>query len=279
LDQAPVPLPRGLEESSGLAPVGGEAEDSLVWTHNDSGGEARLFAVDLSGRVRDSLWVDVDPTDLEALERSRCADGWCIYLADVGDNEERRQDAVVYRFSEPARGAQRTTAVAFPVRFPHGPTDVEAMFVLPDERIHLVSKGRSRPITVYRYPLPLRPGERVTLDVVQTLTAEAPSLAEYVTGAGATTDGRLVAIRSYEGLDLYRVEADTLAPMPGGRVVLRSLREAQGEAVTFLSDDRVLLTSEAGPLGRRGGLVVLRCDRLRGSARFDEDQDPVPAGG
>lgn len=255
-------LPEGLEESSGLAPAG-RPGSPVFWTHNDSGSEAILVAVDLAGRIVDSVRIEPAgdrPRDLEALERVACPEGRCLYLADVGDNEERREEAVIYRFPEPETHEERIVPTALPIRFPHGPTDVEAMFVLPGEKIHLVSKGRSRPVTVYRYPPPLRPGERVTLEVVQPLTFEPPSLPRYVTGAAASPDGSRVAIRTYESLRLYRVKAERLAPVAGGEVILRSLRESQGEAVTFLSDERLLLSSEAGPLGRRGGLTVLRCE-------------------
>lgn len=286
LDRAPVPLPEGVGESSGLAVVGGTGPTGsfstpagdpsgdetpvLLWTHNDSGSEPFLVAVDLSGHALDSVRLSPPPSvrirDLEALEAAICEEGRCLYAADVGDNEERRSDAAVHRLPEPelspegdgpGEGVVETTVL--PVRFPDGPTDVEALFVLPGEEIHLVSKGRSGPVTVYRYPPPLRPGRRVTLERVQTLGDGAPLLPAYVTGAAATSDGRTVAIRTYEALEFFRVGDGRLVRMPGMRMGLRTLREAQGEAVSFLPDGRVVLSSEAGPLGRRGGLAVLRC--------------------
>lgn len=279
-------------ESSGLAFVGGPAPvgdapgpnsgstasagRELLWTHNDSGSEPFLIAVDLAGSAVDSIRIAPDAggriRDLEALEGASCAEGRCLYVADVGDNEERRTDAAIHRLPEPrlssgsalseteaGPGTRVVETTALPVRFPDGPTDVEALFVLPGEEIHLVSKGRSGPVTVYRYPLPLRPARRVTLERVQVLTDDAPFLPAYVTGAATGPGGRTVALRTYESLEFFRVRDGRLLPMRGMRVELRTLREAQGEAVAFLPDGRVVLSSEAGPLGRRGSLAVLRC--------------------
>lgn len=290
LDGPLRPLPEGLGESSGLALVGGPAPvgdvpgatsdstwsagRSLLWTHNDSGSDPFLIAVDLAGNAVDSIRITPGTggriRDLEALEGATCAEGRCLYVADVGDNEERRTDAAIHRLPEPRlfSGSARPEAEAgtrvvettvLPVRFPDGPTDVEALFVLSGEEIHLVSKGRSGPVTVYRYPLPLRPGRRVTLERVQALTDDAPFLPAYVTGAARGPEGRTVALRTYESLEFFRVRDGRLEEMRGMRVELRTLREAQGEAVTFLPDGRVVLSSEAGPLGRRGSLAVLRC--------------------
>ncbi|MFP3948325.1 MAG: hypothetical protein ACOC8K_02540 [Gemmatimonadota bacterium] len=268
-DRRASPLASGLGESSGLAPAG-DLDSITFWTHNDSGSEPILYRVALDGSVSDSVRIatpQAQPRDLEAMERAPCPEGRCLYVADVGDNEERREDAVIYRFPEPEPGIGPVAATPLPIRFPEGPTDVEALFVLPGERIHLVSKGRSRPVTVYRYPRPLRPNERVTVERVQALTSDPPFLPRYVTGAAADPGGRLVAVRTYETLHFYGVEDGRLTPIRGGEVVLRSLREAQGEAVAFLPDGRLLLSSEAGPLGRRGGLVILRCPDLP-TARF-----------
>lgn len=306
-------LPPGLEEASGATPSAHDPD--LFWTHGDSGGEPDLWLVDRSGRARLVVRLDgVRPVDPEALAGARCPEGRCLYVADTGDNALARADPAIHRLVEPAppprsgdaegisngrdRGRERVAratraaravprirrpATSLPVAFPDGPRDVEAIFVLPGERIHLVSKGRSHPVTVYRYPLPLRPGERVTLEAVQTLTGDAPSFGRRVTGAAAwadggdeagsgearsgeaarrseeDSDGIAVVVRTYETLRFHRVDDGRLVPLEGGEVRLRTLREPQGEGVALAPDGRVLLVSEAGPLGRRGSVQTLRC--------------------
>lgn len=225
-----------------------------------------LFAVDRRGRLVDTVRIPgAENTDWEDLEAADCPAGRCLYLGDVGDNAERRRDVVLYRMVEPGPGDDpRARIDVFPVRFPDGPRDVEALFVLPGQRIHLVTKGRNHPVTVYRYPLPLRPGEEVTLEEVQRLTSGPAGLPDHVTGAAADSRGRTVVVRSYSDLRFYGVEEGRLRPLHGGALSLRTLREAQGEAVTFAPGGRLVLASEAGPWGRRGGLRLLRCPGISG---------------
>jgi hypothetical protein len=135
---------------------------------------------------------------------------------------------------------------------------MEAMFILPGEEVFFVSKGRSHPVTLYRYPPPLRAGERVTLEAVQDLSEARLSIPRQVTGADAAVDGTLVSLRSYEAISFFEVDAGRLVPIPGGRVDLRTLNELQGEAVALGPNGQVVLTSE-GILNRPASMVELRC--------------------
>jgi hypothetical protein len=146
------------------------------------------------------------------------------------------------------------------MELPDGPRDIEAMYVLPPEQIFFVTKGRNHPVTIYRYPLPLRSDEVVTLVEVQRLTTDRVARGRMVTGASATLDGSTVAIRTYETLEFFSVTAgERLLESDLGRVDLRSLGEAQGEGVGFGADGTVVLTSEsAGGVG--ASLTFLSCD-------------------
>lgn len=94
---------------------------------------------------------------------------------------------------------------------------------------------------------------------MQRLSVGAAGLGGQVTGASSASDGRRVAVRTYEALEFFDVMADTLARVEGGVVNLRTLRESQGEAVAIGPDGLVVLTSEAGPFGGAPGMNVLRC--------------------
>lgn len=200
--------------------------------------------------------------DWEDLAAGPCGEARCLYIADVGDNEENRADPGLYRVREPAPGdAETLPAERFPIRFPDGPRDVEAIYLLPGERVFLVSKGRNHRVEVYRVPAPLgRPGPPLELERIQTLTRVSPALPRHVTGGAATPDGALVALRTYETLVLYRPDREgRLEEVPGSRVNLRHLREPQGEAVAFLPGNRIVLTSEAGPFGEGPAIGRLTC--------------------
>lgn len=255
-----IALPQELVETSGVAV--GRLDPGLLWTHNDDGSD--LFAIDSTGVVRAAWRIRPRLRDWEDIEAAQCeAHGSCLYLADTGDNEERRPpgDARIARIAEPSVGAAgdgELAAEIFPIRFPDGPRDVEALFVLPGERLFVVTKGRSHPVTVYAYPPPLR-ADTVTLREVQRLGTDAAGLPDQVTGASASPRGDVVAVRSYQALEFFRVVQDTLARGEDGSVNLRPLRESQGEAIGLGADGLVVLTSEAGFFARAPGMNLLRC--------------------
>lgn len=168
-------MPDELLESSGLA--ASRRYPGVLWSHNDSGHDPVVFAIDttgqLLGRVRVSGARNVDWEDMELAPCAATGDDGgggqrsgkdCLYIADTGDNRLRRDDAAIYRVPEPAPGDTVTApAERFPVRFPDGPRDVEALYILPGGTVHLVSKGRGHPIAIYRYPPPLRAGEHIAI--------------------------------------------------------------------------------------------------------------------
>lgn len=270
-----VRLPGALDESSGVAQ--GLRDPSVLWTHNDDG--SVLFAVDPAGALLGSRPVRPRLGDWEDLAVAPCqSHGSCVYMADTGDNAERRPPGGirVLRIPEPEfpLADEPVSAEVFPLRLPDGARDIEALFVLPGERVYLITKGRNHAVTLYRYPGPLRP-DTVTMEEVQRLTSGAQPLADQVTGAAALADsgaeGATVAVRTYQSLSFYHMglESDSLMPLPDGLVNLRTLEEAQGEAVALGPNGLVVLTSEAGFFGAPGSMNVLRCASAasRGSVR------------
>jgi hypothetical protein len=255
----PHALPEGLDESSGVALS--RIHPGVFWSHND-GDVSLLYALNAEGQLL-SLVPFVAPrvADLEDLATGECPQGSCLYLADTGDNQEVRPRLQLLRVPEPGSLDRPglLEAEVFPISLPDGPRDIEAIFVLPGEEVFFISKGRRNPVTVYRYPRPLRPEETVTLEAVQNLSEGSMAIPAQITGADASTDGRLVVLRSYEALFFYRLEDGRLHPVEGGRVALGTLREPQGEGVAFGTDSRILLTSEAGIFGDVGGILELEC--------------------
>lgn len=260
----PFPLPESLDESSGVARS--RIHPGVLWSHND-GGDPILYALDTLGRLNTRISFHGERIwDMEDVAVGDCPGGSCIYLADTGDNQEVRPQVQILRIPEPStlNEGDTLTAEVFPIALPDGPRDIEALFVLPGGEVYLVSKGRSDPQTVYRYPAPLRPGERVTVQAVQNLSEGAMPIPAQITGADATPDGNTVAIRSYEALMFYRVEEGRLVPVDDGRVILRTLEEPQGEAVGFGPNGRIFLTTEAGNFGGTAALRVLECASIGG---------------
>src|SRR5262245_44719285 len=78
----PTALP-DVVESSGLAIS--RRTPGVLWTHNDSGSDAVLFAIDKDGRLLGRVRVPVRTRDWEDVSAARCPSGDCLYIADIGD--------------------------------------------------------------------------------------------------------------------------------------------------------------------------------------------------
>lgn len=255
-------LPSEIDEASGLAVSRTHA--GLVWTHND-GDEGVLYGLELpagGGRARVVARVQVPGPfqDVEDLDMGPCGEGWCLYLADTGDNAERRDRVTVVVVAEPAPGDSVSEPGAvrrLALTFPDGPRDVEAMVVLGGA-VHLLSKGRSGPPTWYRAPADAGAGPHV-LQPLGSVGVDRPATPDMITGAALLPgpDGR-VLVRSYQGLEVHDLGGATVRRV-AGPVTIRHLGEPQGEAVAVTPDTALLLASEAGPMGRGGGVIRLRC--------------------
>jgi hypothetical protein len=254
-----MPLPEHVHESSGAAwsPRGG----GLLWTHNDSG-DPELVGVDERGAERARVRLTgATVTDWEDIAAAPCAGGHCLYVADIGDNKAERRSITIYRVPEPAPGATATApAEALNATYPDGPQDAEAIFVLPDGTLHVVSKGETGPAALYRYPLPLRPGATVMLEKVAGISTGALERSSRITGASASPDGRWVAVRTLKSLSLYRTQNGDLRALANPIVMsLSGLHEAQGEGVALGDSGSVFLTSEAGGKKNPATLSRLAC--------------------
>jgi hypothetical protein len=254
-------LPPQLDEASGVAIS--STHDGVLWVHNDAEGTPSLYALDFAGALLAEIELPADGArvDWEDMEAGPCPAGSCLYIGDIGDNLHDRQDRAILRLPEPQpRSGTVTRVERFPFAYPDGPRDAEALFVMPDTTLFIISKGRTGPVTLYRYPPPFRPDERVVLERLQELTPGLVQLPDLVTGASAAPDGRAVAVRTYTHLQLYRMQGDTLTalwPAPGYDLV--DLDEPQGEGVALAADGTVYLVSETGIERRQAPLSRLRC--------------------
>jgi len=256
----PLPLPDGLRESSGLALSG--ADPALLWSHNDRGNQPVLMAIDSTGRLVRSVAVQgADLIDWEDMEARPCESGTCLYIADIGDNEGIRESIDIYVVPEPADGLAVTApAIRLAARYPEGPRDAESIFVHPTGDLFVITKGRPGPITLYRYPTPLRPDSSVLLERVMDLASEPLRDDDRATAASLSPDGRWLGMRTYRNLFIYDAE-DLLqgretAP---AAVDLTPLGEPQGEGLAIGDDGTVWLSSEGSGGGSPPTLSRLSC--------------------
>lgn len=255
-----------LTESSGV--ILSRTMPRVLYTINDSGNEPIVFAIDSTGRPLGRWRVPgTENRDWEAISIGPCPAGSCLYLGDLGDNLERRATVRIYRVREPARferfrGASDPAPLALDsavFRYADGPHDTEAMWLDEGGTIFLVTKGRTGGVKLFRLePSAFGAGASRTAALVQQLSiVPEQALGRWVTDAARSPDGRQIAIRTYSELYLFPVTG--LGRLGAPVVCNVAGLEPQGEGVEWLDGERLVLTSEDGPAGRRGPIHIVRC--------------------
>jgi hypothetical protein len=244
----PALLPE-LPETSGLAVS--RRNPGLLWSHNDSGSAAVLFALDASGAVHGRVRLPIRTRDWEDVSSAPCGSEACLFIADIGDNRTVRRQIRIYRVPEPAPGdAETAPPQLFNATYSDGPHNAEAMFVIGAD-LFIITRDRSGGL--YRAALTETDSRELTLRRAGELGLAA------VTDAESSRDEKTVVVRTSHEAVFYRT-ADLVrgAMVPYLRVPLDGLREPQGEGVAV--DGRMLyLSSEGRPWNRAGRLVSLRC--------------------
>lgn len=260
-----------ITESSGLA--ASSRLNGVLFTHNDSGDDARFFAVDRRGATLTTYTIPGPrPSDWEDMARGPDETGASsLFFGDIGGNFPR-VDTVVTRVAEPTPDpsvldATATTeaGVRFPLAYPDGPHDAEALLVHPvTGRLFIVTKAGLGPTTgiaaVYAAPQPLRPeaagGTNVLSrmgEVAITSTGTDPTFNVFgpagelaVTAGDIAPDGSRVVLRTYTDAYEYAVPAgDVAAAFAPANLPERTALPVtrQGEGITYTRDGRSLLVS------------------------------------
>lgn len=197
----------GLKEISGIAVS--YRNPGLIWVHNDSGGEAALFAIGFDGTVVAKLILDgITNVDWEALSLNPCGMNDCFYIGDIGDNSLVRDDYSIIKVEEPivtASGSPEeiisTDWTAYPIEYEDGSKNSEGMAVDKDGTIYIFTKQIGS-TDVYKLDTLLEEDNIFTkigsIDTgieVPGYPAEAqPSL---VTGADINRNGTRLLLRTY----------------------------------------------------------------------------------
>lgn len=253
-DLCTVTDPR-LAEFSGLV-VTGPAGDPAFWAMSDGGRDVEVHRIDpRTCAVLATRTADIDPFDAEDLAQG--PDG-ALWVSDTGDNNRQRATVAVIELPAHGGGAQLHR-----LTYPDGPHDAEALLVDGQGRPVIVTKEGDFGTGAYRTaaapqgtgPTPLERIGSVTLPVSDTPGGPLGTVgSRVVTGAAATADGQVVALRSYTDAWLYRVkDGDVAGAFTGPAVRVPLPDEPQGEALAFGADGTLYSGSEARS-GRRGVL-------------------------
>jgi hypothetical protein len=247
------PIALGVVEHPDLTEISGIAAGSEgFWVHNDSGSEARLWQVDAVGAVTGSIVIPVRNVDWEDMASGPGSGNRpYLYVADIGDNLNRRASVTIYRLAEPSDLVGDPGPIeTLTVRYPAGSADAEAFMVDPvtgDAFIVTKSSG-----AVMRVPHEAWSDSAV--DAQQVATIDLGPLG-FVTSGDISPDGAVIALRTYLDVWLWvRRDGETVADaMRGQPCRAPSAREPQGEAITFDGEAYVTVSEGSSPTINRMG--------------------------
>ena len=270
IDPAPAGMPaklsvpgklqdKNIAEASGLA--ASQRRPDLLWTHNDSGAKARIYAIDLTGKsLGRARLKHANNIDWEDMASFTLDDTPYLLLADVGDNKSTRNHVSLYIVEEPDLDVdakpELTPAWRIDFTYPRGPRDVESVAIdIENEQVLLLTK---RKIPAELYAVPLRPAagedvEATLLGLIRSLPQPARQDIEFAakiddwhwqpTGMDIAPDGSAIAIVTYlPAIYLYRRDGDWLSTLQ--KPPLRfPLRLRKPEAIAFGADSKSLFVT------------------------------------
>ena len=250
-----------IDEASGLA--ASSINKGMLWTHNDSGDQARIFLIDSLGRHRMTVHFDgIDNRDWEDIavgpgpEEAKSY----VYIGDIGDNFGRHQHKYIYRVEEPVLMNERIHVGEVDVitfSLPDGARDSEALMIDPRTKDIYIFTKREKAVNLYRLPFPQSTAE----SIVAELVLEGVPLTRVV-GADWSSDGSAMLVKTYRRIHYYPL-GDTilfqelLNPNP---VRLPYAREPQGESIAFARNNKGYYTLGERPRGHKAELVFYNLD-------------------
>lgn len=250
-----------LGELSGL--VTSQRYPGLLWGHNDSGDESRIFALRPDGTVVAEVEIaGAANKDWEDIART----GETLYLSDLGNNDNNRKNLCVYKVAEPDTKRKKSPrALKIPViypdqsEFPPKKTewrfDCEAVFVYQG-KLHLLTKHRmagarffpSDSTVLYRLDT-----ETPNRDNVLTRLDARTKLGGWVTAADLSPDSKTLAVLTHAPVasvwlfDLRGV-GEKLLSKPMRQLVLEGAKQC--EALCYLDSQTLLIGNEQRELMR-----------------------------
>lgn len=245
-----------IAEASGLA--ASRRNPGVLWTHNDSGDSARVFAIDTQGRLLATFNLPgIFTLDMEDIAVGPGPEPGINYVfaGDIGDNLVFRPSIRVHRFPEPVVSLDQFTnptsssasgVVSITLMYPDGPHDAESLAIDPTTGDLYVFTKQSAVSRVYRAARSLiDPGGPAVLSFVVQLPFN------FATAADISPDGGLIVLRGLDSACLWdrapgQTIAEALAASGRPAPITGRPMEPQGEAIGFSHDSSGYYTISEG---------------------------------
>ncbi len=242
-----------INESSGI--VASRCQKNVLWTHNDSGDDAFIFAINEKGKQLGTWKItDAKNYDWEDIATIKDEKGNCfLYLGDIGNNKLNRSEMTIYRVKEPKtsdsikdsskKNPNKTeSAEAIKFKYTEGNQDAETLLVNPKtNEIYVLTKVLVGASEVFKI------GKNGKADKIAEFSV--PALPNgFLTGGEISPDGTKIVICDY--FNAYEIvlpkKAKNFDEIWKETVVTISLGERkQGEAICYSADGKsIYATSE-----------------------------------
>jgi hypothetical protein len=197
-----------ITESSGIA--ASKCQTDVFWTHNDSGDDAFIFALNTKGEKLGTWKVaSAKNIDWEDIAEIKNQNGECVlYIGDTGNNTRIRDEFTIYRVREPQVSAENESsskknplptepAEAIKFVYPDMRHDAETLMVHPvSGDIYILSKRFSGASAVYKLKSDFDLAKTNKLEKLTDFSVPAiPN--GFLTGGDISPDGRRVIICDY----------------------------------------------------------------------------------
>lgn len=204
-----------INEASGLA--ASRLNPGILWTHNDSGDEPRIFAINESGETVAEYYIanqDDKERDWEDICIGPGEDNGkeYIYIGDIGDNDSEREIKHIIKFEEPeislnSSGIRKDTITECDVIdfiYPDGKRDSEALMIDPwNKDLYVISK-REEHSRVYLCKYPQSITNTNTLEFLAELPYGNEGFnSSGVVAADISRTGDHILIRTYFSIYYY----------------------------------------------------------------------------
>ncbi len=248
-------LPKKLNENSGMVHI----SDSTVWLVNDSGGADKIYQVNFKGELLKEFRVDNGKNkDWEDLAKD---DEDNVYIADTGNNNNRRKNLVIYKIPNPETvNGEKIKADKIELSYPEQKKfppkkknfkyDSEALFY-SNNHLYIITKNRTRPFNgeALIYKVPAKEGKyKATL--VGNFIPCKDRFGCRITSADISPSGEKIVLLSYGKLWVFT--EFTGDDFTRGKIKFIDLgASTQLESISFMNENTLLLSDEQNALTGR----------------------------
>lgn len=234
-----------ISEASGLAASHLNAD--VLWTHNDRGGEAAIYAFRTDGvhlgvfrlhgvSARDWEDMAVGPGPQPGMSY--------LYIGDIGDNDGSQDFKFIYRVPEPVVAASQapvdTVLADFEriiVQYPDGNRDAETLMLdSPSRDLYIVSKPDS--VRVYRLAYPQSTTQIVVAELGTILSLKNREQGFETVAGDISPSGAEILLKTYADIFYWcrSPQQSVLEALSERPAVVPYVREPRGEAVAWSGD-------------------------------------------